>query len=122
MGRLYKIIFPSFKKEKTYPEFAGEHGRARLVVLGIEVGGRWSDEAVHFVRQLAKARSKNVVASLHQSAKLAWQRRWSVMLSVAAQRAVADSLLERRSCRVFDGSTPSVQDVLSGDRYRPFGA
>ena len=44
------------------------------------------------------------------------------MLSVAAQRAVADSLLERRSCRAYDGSTPSVHHVLSDDRYRPFGA
>ena len=27
------------RKERTYPELTGEHGRARLVVLGVEVGG-----------------------------------------------------------------------------------
>ena len=31
------------RKEATYPELSGANGRARLVVLGCEVGGRWSD-------------------------------------------------------------------------------
>ena len=34
------------RKERTYPELAQPHGRARLVVLGCEVGGRWSEESV----------------------------------------------------------------------------
>ena len=33
------------RKELRYPELTGEHGRARLVVLACETGGRWSDEA-----------------------------------------------------------------------------
>ena len=36
------------RKELTYPELTGEHGRAR--VLGVEVGGRWSAEASVFLR------------------------------------------------------------------------
>ena len=40
-------------KECTYPEF-GRASRCRLVVLGIEVGGRWSAEAASFVRLLAQ--------------------------------------------------------------------
>ena len=32
------------RKELTYPELTGEHGRARLVVMGVEVGCRWSAE------------------------------------------------------------------------------
>ena len=32
------------RKEHTYPELSGEGGRARLVVLAAEVGGRWSGE------------------------------------------------------------------------------
>ena len=40
--------------ERTYPEF-GRASRCRLVVLGIEVGGRWSAEAANFVRLLARA-------------------------------------------------------------------
>ena len=33
----------------TYPELAGFHGRARFVVLGVEVGGRWSHETQNFL-------------------------------------------------------------------------
>ena len=32
------------RKEGVYPELSGAHGRARLVVLANEVGGRWSLE------------------------------------------------------------------------------
>ena len=42
------------RKERTYPELTGQFGRARLVVLAGEVGGRWSDETQAFLRQLAR--------------------------------------------------------------------
>ena len=46
------------KKESTYPEVARPRsGRARLVVLGCKIRGRWSDEARDFVSQLAKSGS-----------------------------------------------------------------
>ena len=32
------------QKERTFPGLAARGGRARLVVLGVEVGGRWSTE------------------------------------------------------------------------------
>ena len=34
----------------------GARARARLVVLGVEVGGRWSDETQRFVSLLARAK------------------------------------------------------------------
>ena len=37
------------RKERTYPELAGEGGRARLLVLAGEVGGRWSSETASFL-------------------------------------------------------------------------
>ena len=40
------------RKELTYPELTGEQGRARLVVLACEVGGRWSDENCLFIAGL----------------------------------------------------------------------
>ena len=43
------------RKERTYPELVGEGGRARLVVLGAEVGGRWSQETAEFLSSLAWA-------------------------------------------------------------------
>ena len=44
-------------KERTYPELV-HPGRCRLVVFGVEAGGRWSEEAAGFIRQLAKARAR----------------------------------------------------------------
>ena len=47
------------KKERAYPELSGDEGRARLVVLAAEVGGRWSNETAHFFNALAEARSQS---------------------------------------------------------------
>ena len=46
------------RKERTCPELSGEGGRARLVVLAAEVGGRWSDEARTFLGSLARGESQ----------------------------------------------------------------
>ena len=44
------------RKEQRYPELMGPGSRARLVVLAVEVGGRWSAEMRTFVAQLAKGK------------------------------------------------------------------
>ena len=59
-------------KERTYPELVGQHGRARLVVLAIEVGGRWSTEAYNFVRQLAEAKARSEPELLKKAAIKGW--------------------------------------------------
>ena len=40
--------FSTARKETTYPELSGANGRARLVVLACEIGGRWSGECQNF--------------------------------------------------------------------------
>ena len=108
------------RKEKTYPELAGGGGRARLVVLAAEVGGRWSQESRHFLRQLARARARAEPQVLRVAAAAAWRRRWSCLLSVAAQRSFAESLLETAypgGGGGADGETPSTDDVLAAARY-----
>lgn len=45
--------------ERTYPEFFNT-GRCRLVVLGVEIGGRFSQEAASFIRSLAHTRARSV--------------------------------------------------------------
>ena len=92
------------RKELVYPELVGPAPRARLVVFGVEVGGRWSRESCIFVRLLARARARAEVPGLRASAARAWQRRWTAMLAVAAQRAVAASLLERAGTCGADGT------------------
>ena len=47
-------------KETTYPELASS-GRYKLVVLAIETGGRWSEEAVPTTQQLAHASSRGSI-------------------------------------------------------------
>ena len=42
-------------KERTYPEMLGSP-RCRLVVLAVELGGRFSQEAAQFLRLLARSR------------------------------------------------------------------
>ena len=75
--------------------------------------GRWSDEAVRFVRALAKAKARSYPAVLRRSVQLAYTRRWTGLLAVAAQRAFAATLLElpvdEAGC---DGDPPPVEAVL----------
>ena len=103
------------RKRHTYPELCGPGARARLVVLALEVGNRWSAEAVRFVRLLARAKARNVPTVLRRSAHLAWQRRWMSFLAFAAQRAFAASLLEWplawTGCH--DGDPPPLSDDLA---------
>ena len=101
------------RKERKYPELL-ESRRCRLVVLGMEVGGRWSDEAHRFVRLLAKAKARTVPGPTRASARAAYRHRWTAILAVAAQRAFAASLLELPMGEAggVDGDPPLLEDVL----------
>ena len=104
------------RKERTYPELAGDGGRARLVVLAAEVGGRWSTETAQFLSALAKARALSVPQVLQGRVEAAWIRRWSAILACSAARAFSLSLLDQRPfplvCEI-----PSVHEVLRDDRF-----
>ena len=75
------------RKERTYPELVGEGGRARLIVLGAEVGGRWSKETAEFLYGSDVGRDC-----------------WLVQL-------------RRRSQCLSDGATPSVHEVICEVRH-----
>ena len=81
------------RKESTYPKLLAAR-RCRLVVLALEVGGRWSPEAARFVRLLARAKARSAPAPLRAAVRQAWGPRWASLLAFAAQRALAASLLE----------------------------
>ena len=74
------------RKEATYPELTGRNGRTRLVVLGCEVGGRWSGEVQEFLRSLAKAKARSEPAHLRSTARQAWRHRWAVILACSAPK------------------------------------
>ena len=90
----------------------GPRGRARLVVLAGELGGRWSPETSSFLSQLARAKSRHEPRILRQRVQQAWRSRWQAILSCAAAKAFARSLLELRTTAGADGDTPASHDVL----------
>ena len=106
-------------KERTYPELVATNGRVRMVVLAIELGGRWSSEAVEFIDLLAAAKVRSEPLLLRASAQQAWKRRWINILTNASQTALATSLLEMPPSRAHnvDGETPSLRDVFANSRW-----
>ena len=91
-------------QEATYPELLT--GRCRLVVMAIETGGRWSSEAMDFVRQLAFAKAREVPPHMRFPIALVWERRWTRMLSTACSLAFA--------CWT-GGEPPSLAELLGQD-------
>ena len=102
-------------KRRTYPELAGD-GRCRLQVLATEVGERWSPSARTF---LARARARAAPVNLRSATKQAFTQRWGGMLAVAAQRALAASLLELPPEGVpgVDHPVPELSEVLDDCRW-----
>ena len=99
------------RKCRTYPELAGLHGRARLVVLEVEVGGLWSHETQSFLSQLAKAKARGETELMRRRAEQSWRLRWGSFLACTVAQAVASAMLELPSARGADGDIPAPQDV-----------
>ena len=94
------------------PELQGM-GSCRLVVFGIEVGGRWSTEAAQFLRSLAHTKARTVPAQLRHATVTALIARWSASLTHAAMHAYAASLLSMPPSSAITGeesiSWPNTQ-------------
>ena len=91
--------------------------RCRLVVFGMEVGGRWVPEAATFIRLLAKARAQRRCLPL---SGLLPVLRWSGVLAVAAQRAFAASLFELPlggECSA-GGPEPALHELLADAHWQ----
>ena len=109
-------------KERRYPEFVGVQARARLVVLAVEVGGRFSKETNGFLTGLAKARARSETPLMQRRVEQAWRMRWSWLLGCAAAKAVAASLLEMQGCVGTDGASPAGHEVEGDFRYAGLAA
>ena len=105
------------RKERTYPELSGAGGRARLVVLAATLGARWSQKTAQFLRGLAHFKSEGTPELLRERVKLAWLRRWQNLLACSGAKALALSLLERRSTVGAGSTPPSVDEVVREARY-----
>ena len=100
------------QKATKYAELL--HGdRCRLVVVGVETGGRWSDEAMQFIAELAACKAREAPPVMRFSTFLAWQRRWTRMIATSCGRAVAHSLVSSKgSTPGSDGPTPDLADLF----------
>ncbi len=85
----------------------------------MEVGGRWSEEAASFIRDLSWAKARGAPELMRASVAAAWCSRWSGMLTVAAQRSFAASLLELplQGLTCADGAGPELSDLLAEERF-----
>ena len=101
------------RKKARYPELVLPGSRCKLVFAGMEVGGRWAQEAYDFVKLLASAKARDTPGVLQGSTYHAWKRRWVTMLSVAGMRAFADSLLHgtASSTDAVDGAQPTLSEL-----------
>ena len=80
------------RKRQRYADVVANPG-STLLVLGCEVYGRWSQDAVSIVRELVALKARAAPPALRRSAAYAWSNRWWSLISVATQRAVAEALL-----------------------------
>ena len=85
-------LFGGFRARGWYPKLVGRRGRARLVVLAVEVCGRWSQETQRFLSSLARAESRSVPPLLRKRVEQAWRLRWGSLFSCTVARAVGSSL------------------------------
>ena len=77
-------------------------------------------EAATWLRLLAGQRALEVPAPLRAAARAAWVARWSGLLAVAAQCAIAASLLElplAGECNLA-GDAPELHEVLADVRWQ----
>ena len=74
-----------------------------------------------FISQLAKAKARAEPVLLRRRVEQAWRLRWGAMLSCAAARAYASSVLDRRTAVGSDGVIPLSHDVEGDFRHLGLG-
>ena len=105
------------RKEKTYPELCQGKGRAGMVVIAGEIGGRWSEKTKAFLWSLACADASSVPRRMYGSARAAWYKRWTCLLACSSAKAVAHSLLDKESFPGAGDKEPSVNEVVADARF-----
>jgi hypothetical protein len=80
------------QKQNTYPEI-DETGLGKLFCLGVEVYGRWGEDSLKLVRDLARERCRTLPGAIARTSQAALLRRWWGLLSVSVQKAVSQSIL-----------------------------
>ena len=107
------------RKRQTYRELVNSR-QAKLLVLGCEVGGRWSHDVHTILPLLATAKARSAPARLRKAARQAYLSRWWAVLSVASQSAVAATLCgDAAALRFAPDVEPPLGDIVGGPRAAP---
>ena len=110
------------RKEQTHPELLRSR-RCKLVVLGLDVGGRWSQEATSFIKLLAQHKARQAPPILQHSITTALIARWSALLTHAAQQAFAATLVETTQALAnhtnTEGNEPTFSQLLAEAPPKP---
>ena len=80
------LVAAGGRKERTYPELTALRNRAGLVVLAMEVGGKWSPEDLTFIRVLARANARLEPNLKRKRVEQAWRMRWCSPLGPCCPR------------------------------------
>ena len=80
------------RKRAKYADVTAS-SQAALLVRGCEVYGRWCEDAVRIIRELAALKAREAPPLLRGCAQHAWSNRWWSLVGVGVQRAIAESLL-----------------------------
>ena len=75
-----------------YPEVESS-GLGRLLCLGVEPYGRWCEDVLSLVPDLARDKCRGLPASIRSSVQAATLRRWWGLLGIAVQRSCAACVL-----------------------------
>ena len=87
-------------------------GRARLVVFVVEVGGRWSQEASIFLRDLAKAQAQAAPLILQGRVQAVYLRRWSSLLVCSLVESFCSLFVGETACARHRRDVPPLDVVL----------
>ena len=92
--------------------------QACLLVLGCEAYGRWSEDAIRIVRELAALKARQAPPLLRGCAQHAWSNWWWALIGVGVHRAIAEALLRDGGADLQASAPttapPSLVDVLQG--------
>ena len=99
-------------KHATYPELVASH-QLRLVVAAVETGGRLNRESLALLEQAAAAKARQAPVPLQRSMARVWKTRWTAMLSVATQTALAATLVNdgAKLLDAADGAAPPCAEA-----------
>jgi hypothetical protein len=77
------------EKQSKFPEI-DESGLGKLYCLGVEIFGRWGEDALSF---LARERRRTLPRAVARTSQAAVLRRWWGLPSVSVQKAVSQSIV-----------------------------